>query len=65
MIYPVLSIFLLQESSQQEWLFASDKINAVMTVTLVIFLAFIGYLVINQRKVKALEKKMDNLDHRS
>jgi len=65
MIYPVLSIFLLQESSQQEWLFASDKINAVMTVTLVIFVAFIGYLVINQRKVKALEKKMDNLDHQS
>ena len=63
-MYSFLSIFLLQ-TQEQSWLFSSDKINAVMSVVLVIFLGFLLYLTLMQRKVGELEKKMDELDKQS
>ncbi|MCI4671526.1 MAG: CcmD family protein [Bacteroidia bacterium] len=62
MINSFFSIFLLQEKAQS-WLFASEKVNAVLAVVLVIFVGFISYLFISQRKVSQLEKQMDQLEN--
>lgn len=61
MLNTLFSIFLLQ-SQQQSWLFASEKVNTVLAVILVIFIGFASYLAISERKVSQLEKQMDQLD---
>lgn len=54
-------LFLLQDH-RQEFLFVSDKIYAVMTIVLLIFLGFLTYLLLTSRKVSQLEKQMQELE---
>lgn len=61
MINTFFSIFLLQ-SQQQSWLFASEKVNTVLAVVLVVFSGFITYLSFAQKKVSQLEKQMDQIE---
>ncbi|MEO1449249.1 MAG: CcmD family protein [Bacteroidota bacterium] len=52
--------FLLQTRPQDnELLFVSDKIYAVLAVILIIFGGFITYLFLTQRRIKRLEDQMD------
>jgi hypothetical protein len=53
---------LLQTSPNAGWLLASDKIYAVMTVILLIFAGMVSLLVLNNRKVQSLERKMEELE---
>ncbi|MDX2250352.1 MAG: hypothetical protein SF052_26450 [Bacteroidia bacterium] len=50
------SIILLQ--AEKTWLLMSDKVYSVLTVILLIFGALIGYLVLTNRKIRNLEKKL-------
>lgn len=61
MINTFFSIFLLQ-SQEQSWLFASEKVNTVLAVVLVVFVGFVTYLTLTQRKVSQLEKQMDQIE---
>ncbi|MEL6696217.1 MAG: CcmD family protein [Bacteroidota bacterium] len=54
-------LFLLQDH-RQEFLFASEKIYAVMTIVLLIFLGFLTYLLLTSRKVSQLEKQMKEFE---
>ena len=56
----MLPLFFLLQAQQQEWLFASDKVNAVLAVVLIIFSGFISYLFFTDRKIKRLEDQMNN-----
>ena len=55
----MLPLFFLLQAQQQEWLFASDKVNAVLAVVLIIFSGFISYLFFTDRKIKRLEDQMN------
>ncbi|MEZ4773523.1 MAG: hypothetical protein R3D00_10110 [Bacteroidia bacterium] len=50
------SFILLQ--TEKTWLLMSDKVYSVLTVLLLIFGALIGYLVLTNRKIRDLEKKL-------
>ncbi|MEO0581130.1 MAG: CcmD family protein [Bacteroidota bacterium] len=54
-------LFLLQDH-RQEFLFASEKIYAVMTIVLLVFLGFLTYLLFTSRKVSQLEKQMKEFE---
>lgn len=56
----MLTIFSFLQTQQQEWLFASDKVNAVLAVVLIIFSGFISYLFFTQRRIKQLEDQISN-----
>ncbi|MEL7062759.1 MAG: CcmD family protein [Bacteroidota bacterium] len=43
-------------------MFASEKIYAVMTIVLLIFLGFLTYLLLTSRKVSQLEKQMKEFE---
>jgi hypothetical protein len=55
-------IFILLQSESKPWLLASDKVNAVLAVVLLIFGAVLTYLILTQRKAAQLEKKMEELE---
>ncbi|MFN0204231.1 MAG: CcmD family protein [Bacteroidia bacterium] len=55
--------FLLQ-ASQNEWLFASDKIYSVLTIILMVFGATIAYLFMTNRKINQLEQKINELKNK-
>lgn len=48
---------LLLQVNQNDWLFASDKINSVMTIILMVFAGTIIYLYLTNKKVNELEKR--------
>ena len=54
-----LIIILLQE---KVWLLASEKVNSVLVIVLLIFGAVLTYLILTQRKVVRLEKQMEELE---
>lgn len=54
-----LIIILLQEKA---WLLASEKVNSVLAIVLLIFGAVLTYLILTQRKVSRLEKQMEELE---
>lgn len=54
-----LITILLQEKA---WLLASEKVNSVLAIVLLIFGAVLTYLVLTQRKVARLEKQMEELE---
>jgi len=54
-----LIIILLQEKA---WLLASEKVNSVLAIVLLIFGAVLTYLILTQRKVARLEKQMEELE---
>ncbi len=54
-----LIIILLQEKA---WLLASEKVNSVLVIVLLIFGAVLTYLILTQRKVVRLEKQMEELE---
>ena len=54
-----LIIILLQEKA---WLLASEKVNSVLVIVLLIFGAVLTYLILTQRKVSRLEKQMEELE---
>lgn len=55
---------LLLQVNQNDWLFASDKINSVMTIILMIFVGTIIYLYLTNKKVNELEKKISDLENK-
>jgi cell division protein FtsL len=55
---------LLLQVNQNDWLFASDKINSVMTIILMVFAGTIIYLYLTNKKVNELEKKISDLEKR-
>jgi|GEM_PF-2891295 Tfp pilus assembly protein PilO len=52
---------LLQANPSGDWLFASEKINTVLVVVLIVFLGMVSMLVYNLVKVKKLEQKVQEL----
>ena len=58
MIKNVFSNLILLQS-EQAWLLASEKVYSVLTVVLIIFVVFIGYLIFTNKKVSDLEKKLE------
>ncbi|MEM7659252.1 MAG: CcmD family protein [Bacteroidota bacterium] len=54
--------FWLLQTQQQEWLFASEKVNTVLAVLLAIFLLVALYLVLTNRKLSALEQQFSELE---
>jgi hypothetical protein len=55
-------IILLQIQAQEKtWLLASDKVYSVLAILLLIFGAVLTYLIIGERKVSQLEKRMGEL----
>ncbi|MEO0895413.1 MAG: hypothetical protein AAFY71_03260 [Bacteroidota bacterium] len=59
----MIPIFTLLQDHQKSFLFASEKINTVMTVALVIFGGLLAYMIFSGIKVGRLEKKMDELEN--
>lgn len=56
----LFSIILLQtDQADKPFLLASEKIYSVLTVLLLVFGAMIFYLILTNRKVKELEKKIE------
>ena len=49
-------------TASQDLLLMSDKIFSVLTILLVIFGGLIGYLFFTNKKIGALEAKIDALD---
>lgn len=43
----------------QDILLQSDKVYSILAILLMIFGALIGYMVVTERKLQRLEKKMD------
>ena len=58
-----LITILLQSEASKPWLLASEKINSVLAVVLLIFGAILTYLMLTQRKAKQLEKKIEELEN--
>jgi len=56
-------IILGQTSPENELLLRSEKIYSVLAILLVIFGVLIVYLVISQRRIQKLEKKIEEIDH--
>ncbi len=55
-------LFILLQETSKPWLLASEKINSVLAIVLLIFGAVLVYLVLTERKAARLEKKMTNLE---
>lgn len=55
-------IFILLQEATKPWLLASEKVNSVLAVVLLIFGAVLTYLMLTQRKAAQLEKKMEELE---
>ena len=51
--------FLLQSDSL---LLRHDKVYSILAILLVIFATFVAYLILTQRKVSQLEKKIEELE---
>ncbi len=58
----MMRFMLLDIQPTKDLLLASDKIFSVMAVLLVIFGALIGYVYFLNKKVKAIEAKIDTLE---
>ena len=58
-------LFILLQASDKPWLLASEKVNSVLAIVLLIFGAVLTYLILTQRKAIRLEKKMDELERES
>lgn len=48
----------------QKWLFADSKINTVIAIMIIVWLGILVYLLLTSRKVKALEKQLQELKQR-
>lgn len=50
---------LLQAPANTDILLREGRMYSVLAVLLVIFLALVGYMVITERKISAIEKKLE------
>ena len=55
---------LLLQSSEQSFLFASDKVYTVLTVLLTIFLLVALYLILTNKKINELEQKISEIENK-
>ena len=58
------SLFAQPEVEMADTLRSEGKIYVLVAIMLVIFLGLIGYLVLMDRKVSRLEKKISQRDHK-
>ncbi len=55
----LLHILLQTNAANADILLREGRMYSVLAVLLVIFLALVGYMVITERKISAIEKKLE------
>ncbi len=55
----LLQILLQTNAANADILLREGRMYSVLAVLLVIFLALVGYMVITERKISAIEKKLE------